>query len=205
MGGSRWIRTCSAEVERLKLAGQLQRTESALDSLTHLIESAPFPMWYRGPDLNLGLVNSAFVAAVEARDAAEVIARGSELIDSPGDDSARAGALAALESGRPYVRTQPATIGGERRMLKLVDVPLATGAVAGFAIDIQDLEDARFELAQHIESQRELADRMTAGAAQFDADRCLSFFNQPFAVMAHLDPDWLSERPEFDRVLERMR
>ena len=82
-------------------------------------------MWYRGPDLSLGLVNSAFVAAVEARDAAEVIARGSELIDSPGDDGARAGALAALEAGRPYVRTQPATIGGERRMLKLVDVPLA--------------------------------------------------------------------------------
>ena len=163
--------TSSAEAERLKLATQLQQTELALDSLTQLIESAPFPMWYRGPDLSLGLVNSAFVAAVEARDAAEVIARGSELIDSPGDDSARGGALAALEAGRPYVRTQAAIIGGERRMLKLVDVPLATGAVAGFAIDIQDLEDARFELDQHIDSQRELADRMTAGAVQFDGDR----------------------------------
>ena len=60
-------------------------------------------------------------------------------------------------------------------------------------------------LSRHIESQRELADRMTAGTAQFDADRALSFFNRPFAVMAELDPDWLAERPEFDRVLERMR
>ena len=197
--------TSGAEAERRKLVAQLGQTELALDSLTHLIESAPFPMWYRGPDLSLGLVNSAFVAAVEARDAAEVIARGSELIDSPGEDGARAGALAALEAGRPYVRTQPATIGGERRMLKLVDVPLPTGAVAGFAIDIQDLEDARFELAQHVDSQRELADRMTAGVVQFDADRTLSFFNQPFAVMAQLEPEWLSETPEFDRVLERMR
>jgi signal transduction histidine kinase len=84
-------------------------------------------------------------------------------------------------------------------------VPLQTGAVAGFAIDIQDLEDARAELVRHTESQRELADRMTAGTAQFDADRALSFFNQPFAVMAQLDPAWLAERPEFDRVLERMR
>ena len=197
--------TSGAEAERLKLTTQLQQTELALDSLTHLIESAPFPMWYRGPDLSLGLVNSAFVAAVEARDAAEVIARGSELIDSPGEDSARAGALSALEGGRPFVRTQPATIGGERRMLKLVDVPLGTGAVAGFAVDIQDLEDARFELQQHIASQRELADRMTAGVVQFDADRTLSFFNQPFAVMAQIEPDWLAENPEFDRVLERMR
>jgi len=193
--------TSSAEAERLKLATHLRQTELALDSLTHLIESAPFPMWYRGPDMSLGLVNSAFVAAVEARDAAEVIARGSELIDSPGDDSARAGALSALEAGRPYVRTQPATIGGERRMLKLVDVPLSTGAVAGFALDIQDLEDARFELAQHIDSQRELADRMTAGVVQFDADRTLSFFNQPFAVMAQLEPKlWAEARSPLSRA-----
>jgi signal transduction histidine kinase len=194
-----------AESERAILARRLGQTESALDALTQLIEAAPFPMWYRGPDLGLGLVNSAFVAAVEARDAAEVIARGSELIDTPGEDSARAGALAALELGRAHVRNQPATIGGERRMLKLVDVPLGTGAVAGFAVDIQDLEDARFELQQHIASQRELADRMTAGVVQFDADRTLSFFNQPFAVMAPREPDGLSESPAFDRLLERMR
>jgi len=194
-----------ADAERAKLARRLHQTEGALDALTHLIESAPFPMWYRGPDLSLGLVNAAFVAAVEGRDAAEVIERGSELIDAVGAESARAGAELALETGRPYSRTQPATIGQERRMLRLVDVPLPTGAVAGFAIDIQDLEDARIELARHQESQRELADRMTAGAVQFDGDRHLAFFNQPFAIMAQLEPDWLAEGPEFDRLLERMR
>ena len=100
---------------------------------------------------------------------------------------------------------QPAIIRGERRMLRIVNVPLSTGAVAGFAVDVQDLEDARTELTRHMESQRELADRMTAGTAQFDADRSLSFFNRPFAAMTELDPDWLSEKPEFDRVLDRMR
>jgi len=40
---------------------------------------------------------------------------------------------------------------------------------------------------------------------QFDGDRQLAFFNQPFAIMAQLEPEWLTERPEFDRVLERMR
>src|SRR5258705_867079 len=90
-------------------------------------------------------------------------------------------------------------------MVRVVNVPLATGAVAGFAIDVQDLEDARAELTRHIESQRELADRMTAGTAQFDAERALSFFNRPFAAMAQLDPEWLAERPEFDRLIDRMR
>jgi signal transduction histidine kinase len=197
--------TSSAESEKADIALRLADTESALDSLSHLIEAAPFPMWYRGPDLSLGLVNSAFVAAVEGRSAGDVVANGTELIDGAGAASARAGAQAALDSGRPYSRTQPATVCGERRMLKVVDVPLAGGAVAGFAVDIQDLEDARVELARYIESQRELADRMTAGAIQFDPDRTLSFYNQPFAIMAQLDTEWLNERPEFDRVLERMR
>src|SRR4030095_8886574 len=98
-----------------------------------------------------------------------------------------------------------ATIGQERRMLRIVDVPLPTGAVAGFAVDIQDLEYAAIELARHQESQRELADRMTAGAVQFDGERQLAFFNQPSAIMPQIEPEWLAERPEFDRVLERMR
>lgn len=197
--------TSSAEAERSKLALRIRQMESALDSLTHLIEAAPFPMWYRGPDLQLGLVNRAFVEAVEGRDAADVISRSTELIDASGPGSAQASAEAALQSGNFHSQMQPATIRGERRMMRIVNVPLPTGAVAGFAIDVQELEDSRAELSRHVQSQRDLADRMTAGTAQFDADRALSFFNRPFAVMAQLDPEWLAEGPEFDRVLERMR
>jgi signal transduction histidine kinase len=201
-----WFIDASAgEEERATLALRLRQAEGALNSLTHLIEAAPFPMWYRGPDLKLGLVNSAFVHAVEGTDAEDVIGRSAELVDGQGEESAAATARKARESGRVISRMQPAIIRGERRMLRIVDVPLAGGAVAGFAIDVQDLEDARAELGRYIESQRELADRMTAGTAQFDADRTLSFFNRPFAVMTELDPDWLAEKPEFDRVIDRMR
>jgi signal transduction histidine kinase len=201
-----WFFDVSAQEEdRAGLALRLRQTEGALDSLTHLIEAAPFPMWYRGPDLRLGLVNSAFVEAVEGRDAADVISRGSELVDGAGEASAVEAAREAQANSRVNSRMQPAIIRGERRMLRVVDVPLASGAVAGFAIDVQELEDARSELSRNIESQRELADRMTAGTAQFDADSNLSFFNRPFATMAQLDPEWLAEGPEFDRVLERMR
>ena len=200
-----FVDTSAGEEERAKLGIRLRQTESALNSLTHLIEAAPFPMWYRGPDLGLGLVNSAFVHAVEGKDAADVIERSAELIDAQGDDSPSASARSAQETGRVISRMQPAIIHGERRMMRVVNVPLSSGAVAGFAVDVQDLEDARTELARYIESQRELADRMTAGTAQFDADRTLSFFNRPFAIMTQLDPDWLAEKPEFDRVIERMR
>jgi signal transduction histidine kinase len=200
-----FVDTSAGEEERSRLALRLRQTEAALNSLTHLIEAAPFPMWYRGPDLKLGLVNSSFVHAVEGTDAKEVIERGFELIDEEGENSAAATARRAQETGRIVSLMQPAILRGERRMLRIVNVPLSTGAVAGFAVDVQDLEDARTELSRHMESQRELADRMTAGTAQFDADRSLSFFNRPFAVMTQLDPEWLVEQPEFDRLLDRMR
>ncbi|MEO6225393.1 MAG: ATP-binding protein [Sphingomicrobium sp.] len=193
------------EEERSRLSLRVRQTEAALNSLTHLIEAAPFPTWYRGPDLRIGLVNSAYVVAVEGRDAADVIERGAELVDLSGDEGALAAAREAQSTGQIVSRMQPAIIHGERRMLRIVHVPLATRAVAGFAVDVQELEDARSELARYIDSQRELSDRMTAGAVQFDADRTLSFFNQPFAAMAQLDREWLSEEPEFDRVIERMR
>ena len=201
-----WFVDSSAdEEERASLALRLRQTEAALNSLTQLIEAAPFPMWYRGADLKLGLVNSAYVHAVEAHDAADVIDRGVELIDAEGETSPIATAHKAQDRGSIVSRMQPAIIHGERRMLRIVNVPLSTGAVAGFAVDVQDLEDARSELVRYMESQRELADRMTAGTAQFDSDRTLAFFNRPFAAMAQLDPDWLAERPEFDRLIDRMR
>lgn len=195
-----------AESERSALVSRLQSTEQALDALSCLIEAAPFPMWVRGHDLALALVNQAFVRAVEATDAAEVVDRGIELVEASGEDlSPRLGASRALEQGFADERTQPATIGGERRMLRLVDVPLPGGAVAGYAVDIQELEDTRGELQRYIDSQRELADRMTAGAVQFAPDRTLSFYNRPFAILSQIEPEWLDERPEFDRLLERMR
>ncbi|WP_300974745.1 PAS domain-containing sensor histidine kinase [Sphingomonas sp. LHG3406-1] len=200
-----WVADCSiAERERARVAGQLAATEQALSSLTQLIEAAPFPMWVRDGDLKLALVNRAFVSAVEAADAGEVVARGIELVEDSADLPS-AGAALALEQKQPVERIRPVTIGGERRMLRLVEVPLPGGAVAGYAVDIQELEDARYELERYALSQRELSDRMTAGAVQFDPDRTLSFYNRPFAILSGLEHEWLDEGPEFDRLLERMR
>lgn len=201
-----WIgESSSAERDRAAMAEQLGATERAMNALTQLIEAAPFPMWVRDSSLRLALVNRAFVSAVEGANAQAVVERGIELVEGSGDAGSRAGAEQALKDCRPIERVRPATIGGERRMLRLVDVPLPGGTVAGYAFDIQELEDARSELERYALSQRELSDRMTAGAIQFDPDRTLSFYNRPFAVLSEIEPEWLDERPEFDRLLERMR
>jgi signal transduction histidine kinase len=99
----------------------------------------------------------------------------------------------------------PATIDGERRMMRVVDVPLGAAGVAGFAMDQHELEQARVEHRRLEAAQRDLLDRLSAGVAQFGADRALRFWNQPFISLFALEPAHLSDSPLFERVLDRMR
>ncbi|SEM45231.1 Signal transduction histidine kinase [Sphingomonas gellani] len=192
-----------AEIARLRSEGS--RLGAAFEALTGLIEAAPLPMWYRGPDLRLSMVNSAYVAAVDGRDAADVVSRGIELIEGSDRGGPLAGAATARDAARPHEQVVPATIGGARRSLRLYDVPLPTGGVAGFAVDIEDLEQSRTSYRRFAEAQRAMLDRLSAGVAQFGPDRALTFCNQPFRRMFAMRTEWLADRPEFERVLERMR
>lgn len=201
-----WVHDASeAQAEAERLAVEQTQVREAFNALTGLIEAAPLPMWYRGPDLRVSMVNTAYVQAVEGADAADVVARGVELIEGSGQGGPLAGATAARETGRPEVRVLPATIGGARRSMQLYDVPLPGGGVAGFAIDVEELEEARAREQRFANAQRAMLDRLSAGVAQFGRDRALLFCNQPFRRMFAMRGEWLADRPEFDRVLERMR
>lgn len=194
-----------SEAEIARLGRETARLSSAYDSLSSLIEAAPLPMWYRGSDLNLAMVNSAYVEAVEGNSAADVVTRGIELVDGSGTGGPLVGAVAARDAKRPHRRIVHATIDGDRRSLEIHDVPLATGGVAGFAVDVEDLEQSRAGAKRFAEAQRAMLDRLSAGVAQFGSDHSLVFCNQPFRRMFAMRSEWLSDRPEFDRVLERMR
>lgn len=192
------------EEEMAELRERTARLAAALDALSGLIEAAPFPIWHRGPDLRLAMVNSAYVAAVEAEDARTVIEDSVELVDD-GEAAVHAEAAAVREAGLPHSRTVPATVSGERRMMRVVEVPLGEAGVAGYAIDVEDREQARAELARFVHAQRDMLDRLSAGVAQFARDRALIFSNQPFARLFGLRPDFLADRPEFNRLLDAMR
>jgi signal transduction histidine kinase len=193
------------EHEMATLGGEVDKVNRALDALSAMIEVAPFPIWHRGPDLRLAMVNSAYVQAVEAQDAVTVIAGGIELVDEADGRSALELAAEVKERGESANRTVPATIAGERRMVRLVEVPLGQAGVAGYAIDVEDREQARADLARFVRAQRDMLDRLSAGVAQFARDRSLTFFNRPFARLFSLRAEWLADRPEFDRVIDRMR
>ncbi len=191
--------------EIARLQRDANRLRTAFDALQALIEAAPIPMWYRGADLRLLMVNTAYVRAVEGKDSEDVVTRGLELVEGAGLGGPLANAAIARDTQEPQVAAMPATIDGARRMLRLHDIPLPTGGVAGFAIDVEDLEQARGGIKRANEAQRAMLDRLSSGVAQFAPDRGLVFTNQPFRRMFAMKHEWLADRPEFDRVLERMR
>ena len=125
-------------------------------------------------------------------------------------DRERAGrwpsAVDARDTRRAADRAMPATINGARRMLRVHDVPLPTGGVAGFAVDIEELEQAR---GGH-EALRRCAARDARPAiggrraVRRRPQRWPSATSRSSGMFA-MKSEWLADRPEFDRVLERMR
>ena len=194
-----------AQQEMNQLRERGDRLSRALDGLSALIEAAPFPMWHRAPDMALALVNGAYVKAIEAESAAEVIGRGLELIETGGGATPQSSAASARDRGSITMRTAPAIVAGQRRMMRVVDVPIGAAGVAGYAIDIQELEEARADLGLFVRAQRDMLDRLSAGVAQFASDHSLVFYNRHFVRLFAMEPEWLADRPVFDRVLERMR
>lgn len=183
---------------------------AAFEALSGLIEAAPFPMWFRDSELRLALVNVAYVRAVEAPTAAAVIDGGIELCETVAGISAAEAADAARAAGGAQVRTIPVTIEGERRIMRVVDVPLApTGGrvigIAGYAIDIQELESERGAHRRFVDTQRELLDRLSAAVAQFGPDQGLSFANLPFRRLFGLEADEVAEAAPFARLLDAWR
>ena len=191
-----------AQTEIRQLRDEKARLSRGFATMSAVLEAAPFPVWHRGPDLRLSLVNSAYVRAVDADHAEDVVRRGIELSDSA---DAKAGALEARDQEQAVTRLVGATIAGERRSVRIVDVPLGDAGVAGYAIDVEDTERARAAFRRFAETQRDTLDRLSAAVAQFAPDHGLIFCNRPFQQLFALKPEWVAERPDFDRLLDRMR
>ncbi|MEJ7926610.1 PAS-domain containing protein [Sphingobium sp. AN641] len=194
-----------SQSEILALKHQVEQYREALETIAALVEAAPFPIWHRTPDQRLSLVNSAYVAAVDGKNAGQVIAEGVELVEAVEGQAPGAAAASAALAGKPLERLVPATIDGERRTMRVIDIPLGDAGVAGFAMDQHELEQVRVEQRRQESAQRDLLDRLSAGVAQFGADRALRFWNQPFLSLFALDQSHLTDGPAFERVLDRMR
>jgi signal transduction histidine kinase len=184
---------------------ELDTASSAFRALTALIEEIPVPIWHRGNDLKLNFVNKAYAQAVGADDGEAAVKNGLELVEAIDGEAASTFVVKAQSTKQPLERVVSSTINGERRQMRVIDIPLGASGVAGIAIDVQELVEARAEFRRLSDAQRDLLDMMSAGVAQFDSDQSLSFANLPFQRLFAFRDQWVADQPEFARVLDRIR
>ncbi|GAA0764685.1 signal transduction histidine kinase [Erythromicrobium ramosum] len=192
-----------SEMARLRAAAA--RATGDFAALVGLIEAAPMPMWFRGSDLTLQLVNQAYVDAVGASTAAEVVQSQIELLEPDEGRSPADIARATLTSQAKSERIIAATIHGARRTLRVSDLPLGLEGVAGYAIDIEEQQQVAREFRAFRDAQRALLDQLSVGVALFDGDERLTFANRPFRRLFSLAEDAIEAHTPFERFLAEAR
>lgn len=194
-----------SERELASLRREAARAREDFAALVGLIEAAPIPMWFRGNDYKLRLVNGAYVSAVGGASPEVVVEEQIELVEECGGMSAGEVARRSAERRKPLERVVTATINGARRTLRVTDLPLSAEGVAGYAIDIEDMEEVSRAFRAFRDAQRSMLDQISIGVAQFNAERRIAFANQPFYRVFNLPPGVVGEKTAFEQVLRLAR
>ncbi|MEC7160305.1 MAG: PAS-domain containing protein, partial [Pseudomonadota bacterium] len=197
-----WIFDFSdSQAELLHLREEAARAREDFGALVGLIEAAPMPMWFRGADMQLRLVNQAYVAAVGAESADQVVSDQVELVETVNGRTAAEVARQAADRRQPIERILSATIDRARRTIRVTDLPLMGEGIAGYAVDIEEMEEQAREFRAFREAQRSMLDQLSIGVAQFDAAHRMTFANQPYHRVFSLPPGVVNERTTFEQML----
>jgi signal transduction histidine kinase len=165
-----------------------------------LYNALPHPVWIRGGTGQIEWVNKAYVKAVGAASEADACERQLELLET----RAREELTGVLQRGETFRKRVPLNIAGERRPHDIVVLPFGDASVA-CAIDAAAVQDVQGELKRVVAAYDRTLDRVSTAVAIFARDQRLSFFNDAFARLWQLDPEWLAERPMHGAILDRLR
>ena len=179
---------------RIEAVGRAERAERNTRRLHEVLDALPVAVWRRDA-------------------AGELVARNRACVAAFGENAGPgfAGDGAALAAGRRCGKTcdTPAgeahvVIGGERRLLRPVEIGCADGGRIGYAIDCTETESAQDKLRRHIAAHAAVLESLAAAVAIFGADKQLKFSNTAFARLWDLDERWLGSEPMIGEILERL-
>lgn len=203
VGGNALVRFRELTGDRLARAeveAEHQLLAAEVDAMRAMLSAAPMPIWLRDTQGRLAWVNTAFVAAVEAKDEADALERQLELLDS----NARR-LIADDHTTRPVAsRRLPVVVAGDRRIFDVCDVVSETGS-AGIAVDVSAIDEAEAALARQIDFNASTLDQLATAVASFDPERRLVSCNAAYRALFGLDDAFLESRPDENAVLDRLR
>ncbi len=97
-----------------------------------------------------------------------------------------------------------AVAAGQRRLLDIVEVPVALGA-AGIAADVSQLEALRADMERQTKAHAATLDQLSTAVAIFDRRKRLVFHNSAYRQLWSLPPAFLDEYPSDSEILDRLR
>src|ERR1043166_917328 len=186
--------------EFVKLAAQHQELLRDIDTMRALIQALPSPIWARHANGRLAFVNPAYAIAVEAKNAADAVARNLDLLDRNG----REGLERAHAQREPFAARLPVIVAGTRRIFDIFDLTPHSGS-AGIGIDATEVETMRAELARMVEAHRRTLDQLPTAVAIFAADQRLTFYNAAYRALWGFPAEFLDQQPTDSAVLDRLR
>lgn len=195
------IREISGDrLELLSMRARYQEMENELASLCALLDASSVPVWIRNQDGSIIFVNSAYAAAVEAKDPADVLTRGVELLDQPARDLA----AASLRQELVWQARVPAIVAGQRHSLDVTQA-VSRDMVAAMAIDRHEVELVRADLQQQMLSHVRTLDLLPTAVAIFGQDKRLIYYNDAYAKLWQIDVAFLEQKPSDGELLDWLR
>jgi signal transduction histidine kinase len=189
-----------SKADLAELSMRYQNVLTTAATLRDLVDALPAPIWMREEGGLLTFVNSAYVRAVEAKDASDAVENSIELFDRAAREQLAKGQAA----GQAFAGRVAAVAAKERRIFDVIDTPASRGS-AGIAIDVTDAATLRGELSRMNEAHRRILDQLTTGVAIFAADQKLAFYNTAFRALFEIDAVYLDQSPTDSALLDRLR
>ena len=171
-----------------------------------LLDAVPMPVWSRDANLGIDQCNLAYARAVEVETSEEALLGLHELAGSSAGNSSRVLARNALHSGIAQKAREHIVVAGTRRYYEISEEPLdGTGKLAGFALDLTEVEEAQTELKRHIEAHREILEKLGTAIVIYGPDMRVNFFNKAYIDMWDFDEKWLHSGPLLGEVMDSMQ
>lgn len=167
--------------------------------LRNILDTIPYPIWYRSHSGGLLFNNSAYHYALEGVSDQSDSGKQTLWLQMGVPEDSELSIFPTEHSTRKHC-----IIEGQRRLLEFHEENLNQDRV-GYAIDLTAIETAERELRRYIDAHKEVLESLSVGITIYNADRRLVFYNHAYARMYEFDEVFLNAQPSVGELLENLR
>ncbi len=207
-----WFRDVSKDANKIALLENDKAQAVTVNrQLEDIIDNLPYPAWLRDENLNLAAVNKKYLDFVKGANKYDVIQHQIEISGINSESVSKSLAVTAQALNRTQKHDVSLIKNGQHCSFEVWESPFHLGEyldkihTVGTLIDITELDSLKRNLKLHQNAHLEILGTLGTAFAVFDNNYKLSFYNQAFIRLWHLDAKWLESAPTYTAFLENIR